>query len=87
MALVRGDEAFGLIGFHAAPVHDNTDLHASTAAVEQLGRWNVDTNKTPYLCGPAVTCDPKAETVLGPDKATKLYKPNYRKEFAIPELA
>lgn len=55
--------------------------------VGQLKDWDVDLDVTPYTLGPAVTVDPDAEIILGPEEAKPLYKRVCREGFVIPEIA
>jgi hypothetical protein len=67
---------------------NNPDLHEIIDRQQsQLRDWNVDLATTPCTLGALVTTDPQTATILNPDRAVKLYHPEYRKEFTVPEIS
>lgn len=67
---------------------DNADLHDILQRQQQhLREWNVDLQNTPCTLGSELTIDPQTETLLGPENARAFYQPEYRKEFAVPEIS
>jgi predicted dehydrogenase len=68
-------------------IPDKPDLQEIIARQQsQLRDWNVDLATTPSTLGAVVTTDPETGTVLNPENAVKLYHPEYRKEFTVPEI-
>lgn len=61
-------------------LHDLLDAH-----VEQLGRWDIDLNKTPYTLGRNVTIDPATAQLTGDLADSPLGAPKHRDGYEIPE--
>ncbi len=70
-----------------AAIPDNADLRDIIQRQHsQLRDWKVNLATTPCTLGAVVTTDPETATITGPESAVKLYRPEYRKEFTVPEI-
>ena len=64
---------------------ENPELHELLdAQVEQLGRWDIDLDKTPYSLGPVVTLDPATARLTGELAGSELETPTHREAYKIP---